>query len=69
MVIDMTVGSELDDDEMNEEQNARMAPPSKSDDRILTIREALPARTGWKQIFNPLEEKCEVIIAVSKVIC
>ena len=71
MVVDITSCFKLDDDdEMSEEQNIKKASPSKRDDKILTILEALPAHMGWKQIFNLLEEMREqLIIGISKVTC
>ena len=59
----MTLSSELDgnDDEANKEHNAKKAPPLKKDDKVVIVLEALPACTGWKQIFHLLEELCEQI--------
>jgi len=49
VIINMTLGTELEDKEDQEEEKHEDSP--KGNDKTLTVLEALPAHIDWRQIF------------------
>jgi len=51
-----------DTEDEQEGDEERLEKPSESEDKTLTLLEALPTCMNWRQIFNLLEEVCRHVV-------